>query len=109
MRMLAFDTCLDKTYVTYTDGKNFLNKVIVSNEKNYHSAYLISTIVELLKAEGLDGKVILAHCLNESAAKKLKNMIEAELPGATVKIGINLGLCSYYAEKGGLLVGFEKT
>ena len=45
----------------------------------------------------------------EEAAKKLKNMIEAELPGATVKIGINLGLCSYYAEKGGLLVGFEKT
>ena len=56
MRMLAFDTCLDKTYVTYTDGKNFINKVIVSNEKNYHSAYLISTIVELLKAEGLEPK-----------------------------------------------------
>ena len=25
-----------------------------------------------------------------------------------VKIGRNLGLCSYYAEKGGLLVGFEE-
>ena len=33
---------------------------------------------------------------------------EAALPGVTVKIGINLGLCSYYAEKGGPLVGFEK-
>ena len=56
MRMLAFDTCLDKTYVTLTDGKNFINKVILSNEKNYHSAYLISTIVELLKSEGLEPK-----------------------------------------------------
>jgi hypothetical protein len=35
-------------------------------------------------------------------------MIETELPGVTVKIGINLGLCSYYAEKGGLLIGYEK-
>ena len=56
MKMLAFDTCLDKTYVTYTDGSKFENKVIVSNDKNYHSAYLISTIVEMLKKEGLEPK-----------------------------------------------------
>ena len=56
MKMLAFDTCLDKTYVTYTDGFKFENKVIVSNDKNYHSAYLISTIVEMLKNEGLEPK-----------------------------------------------------
>lgn len=50
----------------------------------------------------------LAHCLNEAAAERLKRMIKAELPDVTVRIGKNLGLCSYYAEKGGLLVGFEK-
>ena len=38
----------------------------------------------------------------------LEEMINAELPDVTVRIGKNLGLCSYYAEKGGLLVGFEK-
>ena len=54
MWMLAFDTCLDKTYVTLTDGVKFENKIILSNDKNYHSAYLISTIVEVLKEEGLD-------------------------------------------------------
>ena len=37
-----------------------------------------------------------------------KEPLEAELPEVTVNIGINLGLCSFYAEKGGLLVGFEK-
>ncbi len=53
MWMLAFDTCLDKSYVTLTDGVRFENKVILSNDKNYHSAYLISTIVEVLKEHGL--------------------------------------------------------
>ena len=70
----------------------------------------LKTILKHLKESGLKtGKVILAHCLNESAANTLKNMIETELPGVAVKIGINLGLCSFYAEKGGLLVGFEKS
>lgn len=69
----------------------------------------LNAIVKLLKESGLKtGKVQLAHCLNEAAANTLKSMIEAELPEATVNIGINLGLCSFYAEKGGLLVGFEK-
>ena len=69
----------------------------------------LKTILKHLKESGLKtGKVILAHCINESAANTLQNMIETELPGVAVKIGKNLGLCSFYAEKGGLLVGFEK-
>ena len=53
MNLLAFDTCLDKTYVTLYVKNNFINKVILSNDKNYHSAYLISTIVEILKANAV--------------------------------------------------------
>ena len=69
----------------------------------------LNAILKHLKENGLKtGKVQLAHCLNEAAANTLKSMIEAELPEVTVNIGINLGLCSFYAEKGGLLVGFEK-
>ncbi len=69
----------------------------------------LKTILKHLKESGLKtGKVILAHCLNESAANTLKKLIETDLPNVTVKIGKNLGLCSFYAEKGGLLVGFEK-
>ena len=56
MNLLAFDTCLDKTYVTLADGINFNNKIILSNENNYHSAYLISTIVEMLKSANLEPK-----------------------------------------------------
>ncbi len=69
----------------------------------------LNAILQHLKESGLKtGKVQLAHCQNEPAAEKLKSMIQAELPEVTVKIGKNLGLCSYYAEKGGLLVGFER-
>lgn len=69
----------------------------------------LNAILGHLKESGLKaGKVQIAHCLNEVAANTLKSMIESELPEVTVKIGINLGLCSFYAEMGGLLVGFEK-
>ena len=69
----------------------------------------LTTLLANLKANGLKtGKVILAHCCNESAAEKLKALILADLPEVTVQIGKNLGLCSYYAERGGLLVGYEK-
>ena len=69
----------------------------------------LNAIIKHLKESGLKtGKVQMAHCLNEEAANRLKDMVETELPGVTVKIGINLGLCSYYAEKGGLLIGYEK-
>ena len=56
MNMLAFDTCLDKTYVTLYHNEKFENKIILSNDKNYHSAYLISTIVEMLKNNNLEPK-----------------------------------------------------
>ena len=53
MNLLCFDTCLDKTYVTFTNGEKYENKIILSDNGNYHSAYLISTIVEMLKSHNL--------------------------------------------------------
>lgn len=69
----------------------------------------LSTLLNNLKEAGLSqGKVQIAHCQNETAAQKLQNMIATALPQVTVAIHPCRGLCSYYAEKGGLLVGFEK-
>lgn len=69
----------------------------------------LSTILERLKESGLQkGRVHLAHCQNALAAGKLKDMIREALPEVVVTIGENLGLCSYYAEKGGILVGYER-
>ena len=54
MNILAFDTCLDKTYITLRDENRIIeSKIIASDSENYHSAYLISTIKKLLKSAGL--------------------------------------------------------
>lgn len=69
----------------------------------------LKAIVAHLKENGLHrGMVQIAHCCNEHGAKTLSEMILGEFPKASVKIAKNLGLCSYYAERGGLLVGYEK-
>ena len=47
MNMLAFDTCLDKTYITLADNNKILHSEIINSDaQNYHSAYLISTIIK---------------------------------------------------------------
>ena len=90
-------------------GKASAVGTLEPTDKSRGEAKSLNAILKHLKENGLKtGKVILAHSLNESAANTLKNMIEKDLPGVAVKISRNLGLCSYYAEKGGLLVGFEK-
>ena len=82
---------------------------LMSTDKCRGETKAVSTIFKHLKENGLKtGKVQIAHCNNENAANALKAMIQAELPQVTVSIGKNLGLCSYYAERGGLLVGYEK-
>lgn len=59
MKILAFDTCLDKTYITLAeDDKLLRSETIVSDGQNYHSAYLISTIVKVLKELNLTPKDI---------------------------------------------------
>lgn len=53
------------------------------------------------------GKVRIRHSDNRNAAEMLSGEILSSYPEADIKIGANRGLCSYYAEKGGILVGFE--
>lgn len=53
------------------------------------------------------GKVRLAHSYNENAANTFAALLREDYPGCDVSIAVNRGLCCYYAEEGGLLVGFE--
>ena len=69
----------------------------------------LAAILSHLRENGLErGKVRIAHCMNGDAARELKDMILAKMPQVNVGIHVCRGLCSYYAEKGGLLVGYEK-
>ncbi len=57
MIILTFDTCLDKMYVTLRDDNQILSSKIVENKDNkYHSAFLISTIKEVLKENKYEPK-----------------------------------------------------
>lgn len=65
MKLLAFDTCLDKTYIVLRDDEKILtSRILNSDEKNYHSAYLISTISKILKENNLTPKDIEGIAIN---------------------------------------------
>lgn len=66
------------------------------------------SILKVMKELGYKGgKVCIDHCFNEAAAKELKERILELFHKADVRIGITKGLCSFYAEAGGLMIGFE--
>lgn len=57
MKILAFDTCLDKMYVTLAQDEKILESKIVTNQDNkYHSAFLISTIRDILHENNIEPK-----------------------------------------------------
>ena len=69
----------------------------------------LETLVSSLAAEGYrNGKISIGHCQNEAGAEQLKELILEKFKQATIEIHKFRGLCSFYAEKGGILVGFEK-
>ncbi|MBO5928952.1 MAG: DegV family protein [Clostridia bacterium] len=68
----------------------------------------LTAVIHRLKENGCkNGKVRIAHCLNEATAIKLKEKIEKEIGTINIEIYPCGGLCGFYAEKGGLLIGFE--
>lgn len=69
------------------------------------------TLVEIyrnMKRLGYNGgKLLIDHCYNEVLSNNLKEKTLEEFPDAEVIIAPTTGLCSFYAEKGGLIIGFE--
>lgn len=59
MKILTFDTSLNKLYVTLSeDGVLLESKIIESTPEHYHSAFLLPTILEILKKHDLIAKNI---------------------------------------------------
>lgn len=68
----------------------------------------LERLVLEMKSRGfVGGPVRILHCSNPAAATRLKNMITTVFEGAEVQIMPCGVLCSYYAELGGLMIGFE--
>ena len=69
----------------------------------------IAALADHTVAMGYEGgKMRISHCLNPAAAESLKATILAAFPQADIQIRPTGGLCSFYAEKGGMIIGFEK-
>ena len=63
---------------------------------------------DMVKAGYRGGRVQIDHVQNEGSALSMKEIILDNFPDAKVTIGECGALCSFYAEEGGLMVGFEK-
>ncbi len=54
MLLICFDTCLDKMYVTLKKDDKILSSEVVENtDTKYHSAFLISTLQNIMSKNGI--------------------------------------------------------
>lgn len=69
----------------------------------------LNTLVEMIVERGFQDGCLLrvAHCLAPETAQALGDAILEKFPGARFQMEATGVLCSYYAEQGGLMIGFE--
>lgn len=69
---------------------------------------VIQTLYKNMVEAGYQGgRVNLSHVENEELANIMADKIRKEYPDADINVYPVRGLCSYYAERGGVIVGFE--
>lgn len=66
-------------------------------------------LLEMMKERGFrDGNILrIAHCFGAEAALALRSKVLAEFPNTKFVLEPTGALCSFYAEAGGLIIGFE--
>lgn len=68
----------------------------------------LSTMFKCMLDRGYEGgRVRIAHCANVKAAVEMSAIIRELYPQADVRLHPCGGLCCFYAEQGGLLIGYE--
>ncbi|MBR5125536.1 MAG: DegV family protein [Oscillospiraceae bacterium] len=69
----------------------------------------IPVLVEMMKERGFyDGAILrIAHCFGEEPALMLRDAVLAQFPNTRFILEPTTALCSFYAEEGGLMIGFE--
>ncbi|MGN1018998.1 MAG: DegV family protein [Aristaeellaceae bacterium] len=70
----------------------------------------IAQIIDVMQQRGFDGgRVLIDQCHSEDNASALREAILAVWPRARITVNSTRALCSYYAEEGGMLVGFASA
>ncbi|MGI6509604.1 MAG: DegV family protein [Erysipelotrichaceae bacterium] len=62
---------------------------------------------EMEKAGFVGDKVVISHVFNDEANEFIINLIKTKYPDCDIKSHLTGGLCAYYAEKNGLILGYE--
>ena len=67
------------------------------------------TLVQMMKERGFYNGALLriAHCFGQEQALALRDAVVAEFPNTRFVMEPTTALCSFYAEAGGLIIGFE--
>ena len=77
-------------------------------DKTRGSERAIGDIIKnMLKNGYYGGKARIHHCENLKAAELLRDKLLEKFPSTNIEISINRGLCSFYAERGGVMIAYE--
>ena len=80
---------------------------IVMEGKTRGAKKAVKMLIESMREKGFRGeKAAISHCDNLPLAEALKNSILEVWRNAEIEILPTRGLCSYYAERGGLIVSY---
>ncbi len=89
-------------------GKASDEGTLEMTNKSRGAKKMIADMIENIKRSGYTGgRMKIHHCQNLPTAEDLKAAICALFPKAEPEIAEARGLCTFYAERGGILVGFE--
>ncbi|MCK3905692.1 DegV family protein [Streptococcus suis] len=72
-----------------------------------HKKSVTAAFEEMKKAGYNGGRVVMAHRNNAKFFQQFSELVKASFPNAVVDQVATSGLCSFYAEEGGLLMGYE--
>ncbi|HFU4205146.1 TPA: DegV family protein [Streptococcus suis] len=74
-----------------------------------HKKSVIAAFEEMKKAGYNGGRIVMAHRNNAKFFQQFSELVKASFPNAVIEEVPTSGLCSFYAEEGGLLMGYETS
>ncbi|HEM3717404.1 TPA: DegV family protein [Streptococcus suis] len=72
-----------------------------------HKKSVVAAFEEMKKAGYNGGRIVMAHRNNDKFFQQFSELVKSSFPNAIVDQVATSGLCSFYAEDGGLLMGYE--
>lgn len=72
-----------------------------------HKKSVTAAFEEMKKAGYNGGRIVMAHRNNAKFFQQFSELVKTQFANATIEEVATSGLCSFYAEEGGLLMGYE--